>query len=68
MVKPGRKVYRRNNKNILFRPGDIIKCSKGVDVVRGWASTQRKVIVEKLGAINQKDCTKILNNRGMCII
>jgi len=65
MVKPGRKVYCRNNKDILYRPGDIIKCSKGVDVVRGWLSTQRKVVTEKLGAINQKDCTKILNNCGL---
>jgi len=65
MVKPGRKVYRRNNKDIVFRPGDTIKCSKGVDVVRGWASTQRKVIAEKLGAINQKDCVVIKHNCGL---
>jgi|GEM_PF-745932 len=68
IVKPSQKVYRQNNKNILFRPGDIIKCSKGIDVVRGWSSTQRRIITENLGIIKQKDCTKILNNAGMCIV
>ena len=68
IAKPGRVVYRRSNRDILFRPGDIIRCSKGVDVVKGWASTQHKVITENLGIIKQRDCTKILNNSGMCVI
>lgn len=68
IAKPGRKVYRRSNRDILFRPGDIIKCSKGVDVVKGWASTQGKVITEHLDKIKQVDCKKILNNCGMVFI
>ena len=62
MVKPRRKVYRRNNKDILFRPGDIIKCSKGVDVVRGWASTQHKIITEKLKKASEYFDIKILDH------
>jgi len=68
IANPGRKLYRRSNKDMLFRPGDIIRCPKGVDVVRGWASSHRKVITENLGKIKQRDCTKILNNSGMCVI
>jgi len=68
IAKPGRKVYRRSNRDILFRPGDMIKCSKGVGIVKGWLSTQGKIITEHLGKIKQSDCKKILNNCGMCMI
>jgi len=66
IAKPGRKVYRRSNRDILFRPGDIIRCPQGVDVVRG--SWNDKVNTIQFSKIKQKYCTKILNNSGMCVI
>jgi len=48
-----------------LRPRDTIKYPKGVDIVRDWLSTQHWIVTEKLSAINQKDYTKILNNRGL---
>ena len=67
-AKPGRTIYRKNNRNILFKPGDIINCSEGVDTIKGWASTQHKVVGERLGRIRQGDCEKVLNSCGMCIV
>jgi len=68
IAKPGRTIYRKSHNDMLFKPGDIIQCPKGVDVVKSWATTQRRIVTEHLGEIKQRYCTKILNNSGMCVI
>lgn len=65
VAKVGGSVKRRSNTNVLFRPGDIIKVNNTLDICRGWASTQGKVILENLGKIPKRQCQKILNNSGM---
>jgi hypothetical protein len=64
--KPGRIVYRRNNKDIKFRPGDGILYNGNMHTCQGWASTQYKVILHNLGKVKQKLCNKLYNNQGMC--
>jgi len=64
-VKPGKTVTRYSNTDVKFRPGDIIKYSKIIDVCKGWASTQRQIICENLDKIKERLCQKKLNNSGM---
>jgi len=67
--KPGKAVRRKLNKDIRFRPGDIVLCDGKYSVCRGWASTQGKVILEdgsKTGyRVKQKDCVVVKHNSGM---
>jgi hypothetical protein len=68
MKKSGNIVYRRNNKDIKFRPGDIINYNGDNHTCQGWASTQSKVILHNLGYVKQKLCKVVKNNQGMCWI
>ncbi|MFW6247278.1 MAG: hypothetical protein ACOC22_03860, partial [bacterium] len=67
-VKPGKAVYRRSNTQRKFIPGDLIKYQNTIDVCKGWASTQCKVILENLGYVKKKDCQVIRRNSGMVFI
>lgn len=68
IYKPGRVIYRKSNTNILFRPGDTFKCDKGTDTVRGWASSYRLVHGEWYSDNRQRECLKLLNNSGLCVV
>jgi hypothetical protein len=68
MKKSGNIVYRRDNKDIKFRPGDIINYNGDTHTCQGWASTQSKVILHNLGYVKQKLCKVVKNNQGMCWI
>src|SRR6056297_2992408 len=67
-VKPGRKIYKRGNINRKFVPGDLVRYKDIVDICKGWASTQGKVILEKCGYVRQRECTVIRRNSGMILI
>jgi len=67
-VKPGRRIYRRNNTKRRFKPGDLINYNGCIDVCKGWASTQSKVILEKHGYVKQKLCQVIRNNSGLVFV
>src|SRR6056297_489272 len=67
-VKPGRKIYKRGNINRKFVSGDLVRYKDVVDICKGWASTQGKVILEKCGYVRQKDCQVIRRNSGMVLI
>ena len=67
--KPGKAVRRKLNRDMLFKPGDIVLCNGKYSVCRGWASTQCKVILEdgsKTGSrVKQKDCVVVKHSCGM---
>lgn len=67
-VKPGGPIYRRSNTQRKFKPGDLIRYGNQVDICKGWASTQRKVILENSGYVKQKDCKVIRNNSGLIYV
>jgi hypothetical protein len=67
-VKPGRRIYRRNNTKRRFKPGDLINYNGDIDICKGWASTQSKVILEKHGYVKQKLCQVIRNNSGLVFV
>jgi len=76
-VSPGVIRFRRKNKDMLFRPGDTIKIApinkdetfmSYIDICRGWASTQNKVIgVNSVTTIPTKYVKKKFNNSGLVI-
>jgi len=67
-AKLGGPVYRRSNTQRKFKPGDLIKYLGNIDICKGWASTQSKVILENHGYVKQKDCTVIRNNSGLVFV
>ena len=68
MLNSGGPVYRRSNTQRKFKPGDLIKYLGNIDICKGWASTQSKVILENHGYVKQKDCTVIRNNSGLVFV
>ena len=59
---------KQSEKKMTFRRGDIIKCPKGVATVQYYELRHKKITTIQFGKIKQKDCTKILNNSGMCVV
>jgi len=67
-VKPGGPVYKRSNTQRRFKPGDLINWNGIIDVCKGWASTQCKVILENHGYVRQSECSVIRNNSGLVFV
>ena len=67
-AKPGGPIYRRSNTQRRFKPGDLINWNGIIDICKGWASTQCKVILKNHGYVKQKDCTVIRNNSGLVFV
>jgi hypothetical protein len=68
IAKSGGPVYRRGNINRRFIRGQLINYNGDIDICRGWASTQMKVILENNGYVKQKECRVIRNNNGLMFI
>ncbi len=68
IAKPGKNIYRRSNTNRRFKPGDLINYNGVIDICKGWASTQCKVILEHYGYVKQRECQVIRNNSGLVLI
>ena len=68
-AKSGGVKYRKSNTEIKFKPGDIfIYNNKQIDTCKGWASTQGKVIGERLSEVKQGLCKVLLKNSGLSTI
>jgi hypothetical protein len=68
IAKPGGPTYRRGNINRRFIPGQLINYNGEIDICRGWASTQSKVILENHRHVKQKECKVIRNNSGLVFV
>jgi len=68
IAKPGGPIMKQSEKKMIFRRGNIIKCPKGVATVQYYELRHKKITTIQFGKIKQKDCTKILNNSGMCVV
>jgi hypothetical protein len=68
IAKPGGPIYCRGNINKRFIPGQLINYNGDIDICRGWASTQCKVILENNGYVKQKLCKVIRNNSGLVFV
>jgi len=68
IAKSGGPIMKQSEKKMTFRRGDIIKCPKGVATVQHYMFRHKEIITTQFGRINQKYCTKILNNSGICIV
>ena len=66
--KPGGPIYRRSNTQRRFKPGDLINYNGIIDICKGWASTQSKVILKNHGYVRQKECNVIRNNSGLVFV
>jgi hypothetical protein len=76
-VSPGGIKSRRNNKDMLFRPGDMIKVAPSkktetfasyIDICKGWLSTQGTISgVNSIKNIPNRYVSKKLNNGGLVI-
>ena len=67
-AKPGGPVYKRSNTQRRFKPGDLINWNGIIDICKGWASTQCKVILENHGYVRQSECSVIRNNSGLVFV
>ena len=68
IAKPGRIIYRRSNRDMKFRPGDIIKHNNKYSVCLGWLSTQNRVLFVDKSSAKQKDCQVVKHNSGMVLM
>ncbi|MCF7910840.1 HNH endonuclease [Candidatus Pacearchaeota archaeon] len=68
ITKSGGPIYRRGNINRRFIPGQLINYNGEIDICRGWASTQCKVILENNGYVKQKLCKVVRNNSGLVFV
>lgn len=67
---PGGPVNKCDYKDVLFSPGDIVQDinTKEVFAIRGWASTQNKIIAIDGEYINISNVKKIKCNSGLVIL
>lgn len=69
IAKPGGSISKTDYSKVLFSPGDIVqdKLTKEVFPIRGWASTQHKVIAIDGEYVNISRITIVKRNIGLTI-
>ena len=70
VAKPGGPIMKRPYSDVLYQPGDIVRNSETriVYVIRGWASTQCKVVTTEGTDIKNRYIQKIKQNSGLVIL
>ena len=59
---------KQSEKKMTFHRSDIIRCPKGMATVQYYMLRKKVINTVQFGLINQKYCTKILNNSGICVV